>query len=106
MEHLSNRRGAIMGADQLDMQERAVAKAYRWQDVQAMRLGVTSQEVLDAIGRGWTAEDVENLSASEAARLGSPPSDPYMAAAIKRISSAPVKPFRAWERKGSFQARR
>ncbi len=91
MEHLSNRHGAIMGADQLDMQERAVAKATAWKYHHAARLGVSVEEIGAATLRGWTAEDLEALPAAKAAHLASGPPDLELTEAIQRIKVAPVR---------------
>ena len=44
-----------------DARKAAVAKAARWTAEQAERLGYSPDEILAAIRRGWTAEEVEAL---------------------------------------------
>ena len=54
-------------------QEAAVEKANAWRYHHAGRLGVSIAEIRAATLRGWTAEHMESLSASEVAMLkGSP----------------------------------
>lgn len=77
---------------QYDGQARSqyVAKAEAWTERQAERLGYSTAEVLAAIRRGWTAEDIEALATAEADRLEGPP----RLALASKLKDAPVLPVR------------
>lgn len=67
----------------------AVEKAARWTAEQAERLGYFPDEILAAIRRGWTAEEVEALLVASADLLDLSP-----AKALARIKTGPVLPTR------------
>ncbi len=71
----------------------ASRKADDWTADAAMRFGITSRELLDAIRRGWTPEMVNELPAAEVDRLFEKPSvDPVTARLIRNIRTAPILP--------------
>lgn len=69
---------------------RCVAKAEAWTERQAARLGYTSDEILAAVRKGWTAEDIEALATAEADRLDGTP----RLALASKLKDAPVLPVR------------
>ncbi len=71
-----------------DARTAAVAKAARWTREQAERLGYSPDEILAAIRRGWTAEEVEALAVAEADRLVLSPAK----ALAEKLKAAPVLP--------------
>ena len=73
-----------------DAREAAVAKAARWTAEQAERLGYSPDEILAAIRRGWTAEEVEALPVAQANRIEGPP----RLALAPKLRDAPILPIR------------
>ncbi len=72
-----------------------------WLHHQSARLGLSCDEIMAAVRRGWCGNEIEKLMASEVYRLASrPPLDGEMAAAIGRIRAAPILPVpsRQWRR--------
>ncbi len=80
---------------------RRAAALQAWLYHQSARLGLSCEEILAAIRRGWCGDVIKHLPAAEAHRLASrPPLDGEMAAAIGRIRAAPILPVpsRQWRR--------
>ena len=77
----------------------ASRKADEWTADAALRFGITSREVLDAIRRGWTPELINELPAAEVDYLfEKPAADPETAKLIRNIRNAPVLsvPHKRW----------
>ncbi len=80
---------------------RRATKLQAWFLHQSARLGLSCEEILDAVKRGWTGDVIADLPAAESHVLASrPPLDGEMAAAIGRIRAAPILPVpsRQWRR--------
>ncbi len=80
---------------------RVSAQLQTWFHHQSARLGLSCEEILDAVKRGWTGDVIADLPAAESYVLASrPPLDGEMAAAIGRIRAAPILPVpsRQWRR--------
>ena len=75
-------------------QERAVAEAAEWSRHHAERLGCTVEELAAATLRGWFAEDIVALPASEAVKIFGAPIDGELTAGIERIKATPVSPIK------------
>ena len=76
-------------------QHAAVEAAAVWTASQAERLGVSTDEVLSTVRAGWTAWDIERLSAANAGELTGPAPRPgYLVVALRKIREAPVLPLR------------
>ena len=78
---------------------RAMGKAHDWTADAAMRFGITSREMLDAVRRGWTPEMINELPAAEVDNLfEKPSSDPETAKLIRNIRTAPILPvpYKSW----------
>ncbi len=80
---------------------RVSAQLQTWLHHQSARLGLSCDEIMVAVKRGWTGDVIADIPAAEAHRLASrPPLDGEMAAAIGRIRAAPILPVpsRQWRR--------
>lgn len=73
-------------------QRAAVAEAEEWTAKQAERLGVSFEDVMPAVKRGWTVWDVKRLSAANTNELPGPPL--HVVNAIRKIKDAPILPLR------------
>lgn len=70
-------------------------RAREWYETQSERLGLTVEELDDAVLRGWCGDVIAELPASRASDLaGPPPLDEELAAGIARIRAAPIRPLR------------
>ncbi len=80
---------------------RRAAALQAWLYHQSARLGLSCDEIMAAVRRGWTGDVIADVPAAEAHVLASrPPLDGEMAAAIGRIRAAPILPVpsRQWRR--------
>ncbi len=86
------RAGALNNVERTRIE--AVAKADGRTARHVERFGVSRDEILSAVRRGWLAQDIAALPASEVAKLAGVPLCPEIAEAIERIRQAPTLPIR------------
>lgn len=92
--HRDMRRQGTLTFNERD-RKAAVAKTARWTAEQAERLVYSPDELLAAIHRGWTAEEVEALAVAEADRLNGPPPRAHAdSELIAKLNAAPILPIR------------
>ena len=87
----------------INLEERKffVRRAEIWTRVQAKRLGYSGDEILDAVRRGWLAEDIEALATTDADKLRlSPAKANPPSRSPKPATEDRVRPWRP--RKGSL----
>jgi hypothetical protein len=66
----------------------AVARAERWTERQAARLGYRPDEILAAVRRGWFPDQIETLAVANAEWLALTPAKAFAA----KLRAAPVVP--------------
>ena len=77
----------------------ASRKADEWTADSALRFGITSREILDAVRLGWTPERINELPATEVDSLfEKPAADAETTKLLRHIRSAPILPvpYKSW----------